>query len=156
MSKDAFSEYLDETYQGEILGEAFFAAMAGARSEPEEARKLRALERLERETKQRLAAELREAGRSADAHEDKAEQGRALGAQLGQAPWRDLLASMRPELVRFVDEFRKAEALAPAGKESLARHVTSHEQALLDFVDAELAEDASVDSLESVSRLLTS
>ena len=59
---------------------------------------------------------------------------------------------MRPELAKFVADFRVAEALAPAGKDALLRQVTAHEQALLDFVDHELAEKA--DSLSSVRALL--
>ena len=154
MSDDAYVDYLESCYQGEIFGEAFMAAMAAERNDAAEVRKLRTLEQLEHETKELLARALRDAGRAADAHPDQVEQGRAIGGQLGRSDWKELMAAMRPELVRFVGEYREAEALAPAGQEGLVRHITAHEQALLDFVDAELA-GAPEDSLTSVAKLLT-
>ena len=155
MADPTFLEFLEGVYSGEIFGEAFFAAMAEARDDAEEARKLRMLEQLERETGALVRAALRQAGSSPEPDPAQAEQGRAAGAGLGKAPWPDLLTAMRPELVRFVEEFRSSEALAPPGEEALAQHVTRHEQALLDFVDAELAADGS-DSLASVRAILRS
>ena len=65
------------------------------------------------------------------------------------------MRGFQQELERFVGEFERAERLAPAGKESLLRHVTAHERALLDFATREL-EGESRDSLESVVALLRS
>ena len=149
---DEYAAYIEERYQGEVFGEAFMRAMAEVRTDPNEVRKFRALEQLERETKEMLRPAVEESGRSTEPNQQKIEQAEAIGAQLGQATWSDILRGMRPELAKFVDDFRAAESLAPAGKDALLRQVTAHEQALLDFVDHELAEKA--DSLSSVRALL--
>jgi len=52
-----------------------------------------------------------------------------------------------------VTEFESAEALAPAGDRALARHITDHERALLEFTDRELA-GRSEDSAEPVLAFL--
>lgn len=153
MSSEAYADYIADAYHGEIGGEAVFGAMAEARSNPEEAHKIRVLERLERETKERLEREMVALGRATSPDAEAVEARRSLGAQLGAAPWLDLIRAMQPELERFVETFRKAEALAPAGREDLARHVTAHEQALLDFCVAELAGEGEK-SLDSVEKLL--
>ena len=152
MGSDAYADAIESAYQGELLGEAFFAALAEARSDPEEARKLRVLERLERETKERLLPAVRELGRATDANAEQLAGSRAIATQMGEMPWRDRLTSMRPELVKLVDTFHEQETLAPPGEEALSQHVTAHEQALLDFVDGELA--GAPDSLASIERLL--
>ena len=154
MAEDSYEDYVEARYQGEVFGETFMAAMAAVRSDPDEVRKLRALEQLERETKELLRPAVLEAGRSTEPDEERVEQARTLGAQLGRTPWRNVLEAMRPELVRFVEAFRKAESLAPAGKEALLRHVTAHEQALLDFTNAELSDASARDSLRPVTALL--
>ena len=79
---------------------------------------------------------------------------RRIGEQMGQAPWRDFVAGMRPELVKLVAEFRASESLADGERRDLLRHVTAHEQALLDFADLELSEDPAEDSLRPVLALL--
>ena len=152
--RDDYARYIEERYQGELFGEAVFAAMAEARRDPDEAHKLRVLARLERETGERLRPAVAEAGRPVAPDAERIAEARTLGAQMGQAPWRDFLAGMRPELVKFVADFERAEALAPPEGEALLRHVTAHERALLDFTDAELEQGASGDSLAPVRALL--
>ena len=72
---------------------------------------------------------------------------------MGAAPWQDVVAGMPGQLEKLVDEFRRAEALAPAGKQALVAHVTAHEQALLDFARREVGGDGET-SLEPVLALL--
>jgi hypothetical protein len=150
---EAYADYVEARYQGEVFGEAVFGAMADACVDPGNSRKLRALEQLERETKELLEPEVAALGRAIEPDAEKLEQGRTVGAAMGQAPWSDILGGMRGELVNFIDDFRRSESLAPPGKEALLRQVTAHEQALLDFVDLELAKEGG-DSLAPVRTLL--
>jgi len=149
---DDYKSYLEERFQGEVYGEALFRTLADRCEVPERVRRLRALEQLERETKQLLLPALRDAGGEGKESPERIAQGQSLGAELAKAPWLDLMRGFKQEIQRFVEEFERAESLAPAGKESLLRHVTAHEKALLDFATREL--DGSDDSLKSVVALL--
>ncbi|MGH9365514.1 MAG: hypothetical protein ACRD1B_09675 [Thermoanaerobaculia bacterium] len=149
-----FRTYLEERFQGEVYGEALFRTMAKLAEDPERGRKLRVLEQLERETKELLLPALREAGGSGDENPERINEGETLGASLAKAPWTDLLHGFERELRRFVEDFERAEALAPPGQEALLRHVTAHERALLDFAIREREQSTAADSLESVLELL--
>jgi len=149
-----YKTYLEERFQGEVYGEALFRTMANLCAEPAQARKLRVLEQLERETKEFLLPAVRETGCSGEESLERISEGVALGTELAKAPWKDLMRGFQNELQRFVEDFERAETLAPAGKESLLRHVTAHERALLRFATQELEGNESGDSLESVVALL--
>lgn len=56
------SELWIKAYQGEVLGEAYFAAMAGHAGDPDQKTKLEALATLERSTKELLAPALERHG----------------------------------------------------------------------------------------------
>jgi hypothetical protein len=128
--------------------------MANLCEDAERARKFRVLEQLERETKEFLLPALREAGGSGKEDPQRIAEGETLGTNIAKAPWADLMRGFEGELQRFVADFERAEAVAPAGKESLLRHVTAHERALLDFATRELKGSKDGDSLESVFALL--
>ena len=151
---DAYADYVEVRYQGELLGELVFEEMARARKDPEEARKLRVLAQLERETRELLAPEVEALGRSTRPDPEKLDQARAVGGPMSDAPWADVLKGFEAQIAPLVEEFRKAEALAPPGKEALLQHVTAHEQALLDFAKAETAAPAAGDSLAPIEALL--
>jgi hypothetical protein len=149
-----YGTYLEQRFQGEVFGEAMFRTMASHCGDPARAQKFRVLEQLERETKEFLLPALREAGRSGEEDSGRINQGETLGAALANVPWPDLMRGFQTEFRRFTDEFKSAEALAPAGKESVLRHVTTHEKALLDFATRELDESTTGDSFKSVVALL--
>jgi len=146
--------YLEERFQGEVYGEALFRTMANLARDPERAKKFRVLEQLERQTKELLLPALREGGGSGAENPERVLEGEKLGASLANAPWTDLMRGFEKELRRFVQEFKRAEALAPTGQEGLLRYVTAHEQALLDFAIRELETSSTGDSLERVLELL--
>ena len=147
-----YRTYLEERFQGEVFGEALFRTLADRCKDPERARKLRVLEQLEHETKEFLRPAVREAGYPGREKPERISQGEAQGAALATVPWQDLMRGLQQELSRFVADFERAEDLAPPGNESVLRHVTAHERALLDFAIREL--DGSDDSLQSVIALL--
>jgi len=153
---EAYRTYLEERFQGEVFGEATFRKMAEVctAGDPERAARLRVLEQLERETKELLLSGIREAGGASEPDPARIEEGQRLGAQMAAAPWTDLMRGMCAELEKLVDEFERAESLAPAGCEALLRQVTDHERALLDFARRELDPDDHVDSLAPVRALL--
>ena len=149
-----YHHYLEERYQGEVYGEALFQTMAETCPDPERAAQLRVLEQLERETKEFLLRAMSEDGLSADASPERIAEGRTLGAQLAAAPWTDLMRGFHQEIQRFVEDFERAEALAPPGREAVLQHVTAHERALLDFATRELDGRPAKESLAPVRALL--
>jgi len=152
---DPFLAYLIERVEGEVYGEAVFAAMADAELDPDARYKWRVLEALERETKEYLARELHARGHAAKESEEKRREGEKLGRILVAAPRPMFMTGFRAEVVRFVDEYERAEASVPADGLAIARHVTAHERAILEFIDRELA-NRKADSAEPVLAFLSS
>ena len=148
----AYRTYVQQSFDGEVVGEALFRKMVMLCTAPDQAAKLRTLERLERETKEMLSAEVRALGADARERSELIEQGEKVGARLARVAWPELMRILRVELARYVAEFEAAERLAPPGKESLLRRFTEHERALLEFVDREIA-GRTQDSLEPVQQL---
>ena len=148
----SYESYLKESFQGEVYGEAFFRTMAERCSNPEQAQKLRALEQLERETKEALRPAVREAGLDAEDHPKRVVLGEKLGAKLAETPWGDLMQSLQAPIEKFTKAFERAESLAPPGKEALSKRVTAHERAICGFVERELA--GAPDSLEPLLAVL--
>lgn len=152
---ERFREYLVERFEGEVFGEAVFAAMAEGKADPDARYKWRVLEALERETKEYLARVLRARGCPADESAAKVGDGRKLGRSLVAAPRALFMAGFRNEVLRFVAEYEAAEASVPADGLEIARHVTAHERAILEFADRELA-GRKADSPEPVLAFLSS
>jgi hypothetical protein len=136
---ERFREILVLRHDGEVYGEATFAGLAEGTSDAEQRYKWRVCETLERETKELLARELEQRGTRATESPERREQGAALGRRLAAVPWAMLMKGLRPELAKFVAEYEEAERSAPAAGAELARYITRHERALLEFVDRELA-----------------
>jgi hypothetical protein len=148
-----FAKYLDERFQGEVYGEAVFAAMAEACAGAETRYQWRVLEALERETKEYLARALRERSLPAEPSPELRAQGEKLGRTLAGVPRELFMKGFRGEVSRFVSEYEAAEASVPEDGLEIARHVTAHERAILDFADREL-EGRTSDSLEPVIAFL--
>jgi len=135
----SYESYLEESFQGEVYGEALFRTMAERCMDPEQAQKLRALEQLERETKEALRPAVREAGLPAEDDPKRIALGEKLGAKLAETPWGELMQSFQAPIEKFTQTFERAEDLAPLGKEALSKRVTAHERAICGFVERELA-----------------
>jgi len=150
---ESYRSYLLARYQGEVFGEALFAGLAQRSADEEAKRKWRHLEKLEQRTKERIRPALERLGLSCDEDPARRRQGEKLAERLCSVPWGELMKGMRLEFGKFVREFCEAETLAPPGEEELARYITDHERALLQFAALEL-EKPGEDSLEPVRRLL--
>lgn len=152
MNED-YVAYLHECFQGEVLGEALGAALATSASDPDHRRKWRAFERLERETKERIRQALEARGETVreDAHQRT--EATKWAARYGAMPWNEAMAALRPVIEKYVRSFEQREAQAPADGRDVARAITQHERALLEFTVREL-DGRSETSLEPIVRLL--
>ncbi len=147
------ARYLTDAYQGEVLGEAFFALLAEREPEDPPAAKWRLLERLERHVKGRLRGELERRGIDATEDRAKVDEGRAGAAILGAMPWEERLGAFQKAVRSFVAEFEAAAKAAPADLNEITEFVLEHEQALLSFAERELAGEGAT-SCEAVSAFL--
>ncbi|MBS0389119.1 MAG: hypothetical protein JSR15_11625 [Proteobacteria bacterium] len=142
-----------EWHRDEVSAQAMFEELAQAAADADCARKWRTLARLEGHVAAQLAAAL--AARGVTVPSPAADQARRTqaGNPYLELSWRAAMEAMRPWLARYVDEFKAAESRMPAELLPLARFVTAHEQALLDFVTRELGRDGR-DSLTAVHGVL--
>jgi hypothetical protein len=138
---------------GEIAGEVFFRALGRNAAAPEHAAKWETLARLERFVADRLRSELMARDVSLPAPDKDVRRGMDWAQTYSGLPWPEVLSRLRPELVGYVREFQNAESGMPKDLLPLAQFVTSHEQALLDFVVSEL-EQGGRHSMDSVLGLL--
>jgi hypothetical protein len=88
---DDYPAYLEARFQGEVLGEAVFRAMADHCDDPDRARKLRVLEQLERETKEMLLPAVLEAGRIVEESAERIAEGESIGTEMAKAAWLDVM-----------------------------------------------------------------
>lgn len=150
---DDYVAYLHECFQGEVLGEALGAALAASASDPDHRRKWRAFERLERETKERIRRALEARGETVREDPHQRTAAAKWAARYGAMPWDEAMAALRPVIEKYVRSFEKREAQAPADGRDVARAITRHERALLEFTVREL-DGRSETSLEPIVRLL--
>lgn len=150
---DDYVAYLHECFQGEVLGEALGAALAESASNPDHRRKWRTFERLERETKQRIWRALEARGETVRDDPHQRTEAAKWAARYGAMPWDEAMAALRPVIEKYVRYFEKRERQAPADGRDVARAITQHERALLEFTVREL-DGRSETSLEPIARLL--
>lgn len=150
---DGYLERVTEAYQGEVFGEAIFAAMAARADDPEAVYKWRVLGRLEAETKERLKPLVAALG--GEVREDPAgvEKGARLAEKWSQQSWGEIMGWFQAELPKYVRFFEKLEADARAEDRELLARVTAHEVALEEFAALEVAGRVN-ESLEPVLALL--
>ncbi len=146
------AEILD-WYGGEIGGEAFFSALAQGTVEPALADKWQRLAQLEQHVAARLRTTLEARGVPVPPAAADRQRGLNSAQDYVGLPWREALSRLRPELVGYVRAFQAAESRMPKDILPLARFVTEHERALLEFVTRELDSDGR-DSLSRVQSLL--
>lgn len=142
-----------EWYCGEVAGEAFFSGLAHRTGEPELAAKWQKLAQLEQHVGGRLRLALQSHGIPIPSAAADLKRGLISAQAYASLPWREVLNRLQPELVSYVRDFGTAESRMPEELLPLARFVTEHERALLEFVTRELDQDRH-HSLDSVRRLL--
>lgn len=150
---DTYAEYLHECFQGEVLGEALGTALVEATQDPDHKRKWRYFEQLERETKHRIRLALEARGETVEEDPQRLTEAQEWADRYGAMSWNDAMAELKPVIEKYVRYFEKGEARAPADGLDIARQITAHERALLEFTVREL--DGKPDtSLEPIARLL--
>jgi hypothetical protein len=143
-----------KAYQGEILGEILFNGIADHLDDPDRARKMRVLGRLERRTKEAAAPALQRAGISTEPDPDTVSLAEALVESTAQVPWDDIMGSFGTITAQYREMYARIGELDPSEIET-SDMLVAHELALASFGRLELAGDltGSLDEIEALPHL---
>ncbi len=148
---DGIEKLWEQAYQGEVLGEALFAAIAAILDDDEHAAKMRVLATLERRTKEEVAPALERAGIPTAPDAEMVTLAEALAADSAKSTWEDLMTATVAVTGQFIPLYRRIGELDPSERE-IADLLVAHEVAIRDFARAELAGDSAT-SLNPVHAL---
>lgn len=138
----------EESYQGEVLGEAYFARMRDLAEEPAQRDKIEYLVRLERSTKEMLVPYLERHGLST---EPNAEVVKAMSS-IEDYEWTRMLEGVRPVAADFLGKYRRLAELVGPEDATATEALVAHEMALDDFCRLELEGDSD-NSLTAIKAL---
>jgi hypothetical protein len=128
-------------YQGEVLGEAVFAAYLERERDAERVYKWGTLLQLETETKARLRPFMTRVGLSI-AQDDVRDRIAEFAASFASKSWRQHMEELAAITNFFLEKFREIESAAPESEREVARSMVVHESAINRFTQLELAGDA--------------
>lgn len=138
-----------EAYQGEVLGEAYFARMRDLAVDQGQKDRIDYLVRLERSTKEMLQPCLVRRGLPTDPDP----QVMAAMAAITDYDWTAILEGVRPVAAGFLTKYRRLAELVEQADHPVTDALIAHEMALDDFCRLELAGDRgqSLDAIVGLS-----
>ena len=148
---DSLDELWVKAYQGEVLGELLFGAIADELDDPDHAAKMRLLATLERRTKEAAIPALRRAGIPTDPDPGTRATATALLPGALSLTWTDLMATIGPITAQYIPLYQRIGELDPSERPT-ADLLVAHEAALRDFARAEVDGDPTT-SLEPIEAL---
>jgi len=150
-AEDGIEKLWEQAYQGEVLGEALFGAIADRLEDADHAHKMRVLATLELRTKEAVAPALERAGISTEPDAEMLGLAEALAADTEKNTWDEVMAAAVSVTGQFIPLYRRIGELSPSERET-ADLLVAHEVAIRDFALAELAGDTAT-SLHPVHAL---
>jgi len=152
MERDSYIEGIRGAWLGEQFGEAFFKALADRTAAEPMRSTWQTLAKLEHVTGKRMAALLDAHGEAA-VTDEAIEVGDDILAQYTNASHLESMLRMKDVVEKAIIRFDQLLAVAPESDVSAVQFLVHHEQALLTFVDREIAGDHQ-HALEDVEQLL--
>lgn len=152
MERDSYIEGIRGAWLGEQFGEAFFQALAVRANDQSMQSAWHTLAKLEHVTGNKMAAILEANGETA-VRNDVIEVGDEILNQYTQTSHRDSMLRMKDVLEKAIIRFDQLLAVAPEPDVPAVQFLVHHEQALLSFVDREIAGDHA-HALDDVEQLL--
>lgn len=153
MDQHSYEREIKKAYDLEVLGEAFFLALATPARSPEQRQRLQTLARLETEMARAVKPLVDRLGiEPADAAEE-VKKGIHWAAPYEALDWPGLLTKLKAVLEPFVETYDGLALRASPEDKAILNRLAAHERALLSFADAELA-GRSDHSLDPVIALL--
>lgn len=142
-----------ESYQGEVLGEALFGALADREADQDHREQLRVLTRLEAATKELAEPVFQRRGLDRGDTAATLAQAAELSAALAEISWEDFVGSIEPITVQFLEKYHQLVDLAPDEEErAVAEAYVAHELALAAFARRALGNEPG-DPLELILAL---
>jgi len=146
-------ELLYEAYRGELFGIAFFKAFAEKAKDSEERKKWQCLIELERHTAALLKTWLEQNGHICATVDPEMEaKGRQTAAPWLDLAWQALMDTLAPWIEEYAIKYRQQAERAPAEQYRVFDMTAAHEEAILSFLQAELAGEG--DSLKAVREFM--
>ena len=148
--EDPLNELWVRAFQGEVLGEALFANIADTLDDPERARKMRVLSKLEQRTKEAIAPSLERAGIDTEPDPEMF----ALADALSQGvAWDAFLSATQSITEQYIPLYQRIGELDPS-EQAASDLLVAHEAALRAFARAELAGDGnSLDAIYALAHM---
>ena len=153
MDRTAYIASIKAAYEGELYGEAWFAAMAREARAHDRQRKLATLARLEAQTAMRMAPLVRRLGITGIDESVQREKGIRLAQQHVGQSWPAFIAWFIDEIGGFVARYDELERNSAPEDAAILAELALHERALLEFARLE-AQGMPDRSLEPVLALL--
>ena len=150
------TEYLSAVnefmYQGEVLGEAFFACYVSLETDASRRHKWATCLQLETETKARLRPFLTKLGLSV-AQNDVSQIVAGFANTFAAKSWQQHMEEIRSITDMYIEKFRAIEDAAPPDERDTAHSMVVHETALNTFARLELASDTHNSLTDVVAQL---
>jgi hypothetical protein len=135
---DDYRKQVEAAYQGEVYGEAMYAAIAGSISDPEQARKWAVLTRLETRTKADMLAVVSRLGGDTRELASSRERGLQEAQRYIGLPWMELMELFSRELDPVIVEYAELERHCPSEDAVALGRLTRHEVVAKQFCELEL------------------
>ncbi|MCP5088082.1 MAG: FAD-dependent oxidoreductase, partial [Rhodobacteraceae bacterium] len=133
-----YLETLLRYYEEEVVGEAYFDALAGLQDKDEDREKLRLIAEVENYAADSVLPLVRKYGLQPRTEAEMFQEGRDQ-AKTADSDWKEILAEMDRAFTGYIDDFKRLEAMAPPEDLPRLKVLTDHEVAAVDFIELELA-----------------
>jgi hypothetical protein len=144
-------DLLRQAFEGEVLGEAFFATLAARTDDPDRKAKLEVLRRLEASTKELLRPVVEDHGIVVD-EDSAATSGEQFAEGAAALSWPDLMTSLPEGTKQYADLYERMRG--GDVDDELVDQLLAHEAALAEFCRRELDGDGDCDVDHSAEPIL--
>ncbi len=135
----SFADRFVRAVEDEIVGEAYFGALAATAVTEAARAKLSLLVRVERHTSQTLAGTVAQLGGQRRGRDDLLAIGRSEARDLEGYDWPKLIDWFCRDFPKYVDDYNQLAGVAPTEHAGAARLLADHEIAIVEFAEAERA-----------------
>jgi hypothetical protein len=149
----SFEETLEELYQGEVGGEAFFCALLGRFKEPDQQYKLASLLQLETEFKARIRPIAFAHGIDLVERDESRREVVQFADSLSGASWEQAMSQFAALMKGFVARFEVLSASVPSAYADFAKAIVEHETSIGEFAALEASGETGR-SLDRVAKQL--
>ena len=150
----SFEAILDEVYQGEVIGEAFFNTLLPRFKSPEQQYKLGSLLQLETEFKAKVRPLAIAHGLDPVEREESRQKGQGFADSLEGETWEEVMANFAAMMPTFVARYEDLGAAVPSDYKEFGVLLAAHEKSIGDFVKLEAVGETNNSIKDVVEQLI--